>query len=861
VVSLASVQLEEGENANPFAEESYGKTLEKCQRFYETGETTMVAVSDGVDFSSAGFKVVQMKRTKRKSPNIRIDIVSTVGAIAVPNDLAVRLTDERKFVVDFGFAGSQQGVRKIKAKWIADSELPLYNNLQIDGQETGRITDICDDETACPLAEECKVDTDSPCNVFATTTTVDIERPTDTFKLFFSAIPSKDMDAEFAAELGTMWGGLCIYLGEGAVTRWPLNNGDPRNEYWIMVTGPTVDALGRPCDPLGPTATDGTGGVWQAGQPWSAADSAMNHSFRGRWGQTIQEASNFSDARTVSDYTITSLNFEHKVDEVFPAWNWSINGNNYTDWQQRGCTSAANCPDAVRIDPLLEESKDYIYHRVSGTSGENIKVTYNTMVQNLLHVLNYSKTAPVQDFGFSGRPTGFYGFPRLDLWGLPITRNAAGSPQGVGYDALTSAQREALKDFYFARYEPILRASDNLQPSLYPLYSYRSLGDGSVGNVNNNDPNAPYYSPYFKKTPWGGAAQIQTNWDQNGRDRIELCKRTGNPVYPTITTMLWGAGSTIGMGSEYNGWHFTTMCNPSCSGTGVAATSPSGVVGNCYESWRCYDLALSVEDFIDSQIKPLIDTGSEGAIIWWSPVHMTAQAPYPTQEDGHWWTYYTRTNPNITQFDINAFPTSITGPSNNRINRDTNADGTAVPEGSRVARWWFMIDQYAFNMRQEIARLGLESDPDISAWISLYPNLPAGQSSSFAVSGRIFAPARQQYYNVRYAYHQFFINTFFDGADPANANDSRLGNPFGTAMAGVGLGKGWNSPAVQRFLKVAWSKHLLHYANAAKQYIETTTYADDWNVVTAFGGQVAFDAMLNEMRDDPSGWQPDLGAM
>ena len=50
-------------------------------------------------------------------------------------------------------------------------------------------------------------------------------------------------------------------------------------------------------------------------------------------------------------------------------------------------------------------------------------------------------------------------------------------------------------------------------------------------------------------------------------------------------------------------------------------------------------------------------------------------------------------------------------------------------------------------------------------------------------------------------------------------------------------------------------------ANAAKQYVETTTYADEWNVVTAFGGQVAFDAILNEMRDDPSGWQPDLGAM
>ena len=126
-----------------------------------------------------------------------------------------------------------------------------------------------------------------------------------------------------------------------------------------------------------------------------------------------------------------------------------------------------------------------------------------------------------------------------------------------------------------------------------------------------------------------------------------------------------------------------------------------------------------------------------------------------------------------------------------------------------------MIDQYALNMRQEIQRLGLESDPDISGWISLYPNLPSGQSSQFAVSGKIFAPARQQYYNVRHAYQQFFVNTFFDGANPADANDSRLGNPFGTAMAGVGLGKGWNSPAVQRFLKIAWSKHLLHYANAA----------------------------------------------
>ena len=86
VVSLTSVQLEEAEEASPFVYEDYSKTLEKCQRFYETGTATLAVVTDGTDMSPAAFKTVQMKRTKRNRPDIFVKVESTTGPLNLDAD-------------------------------------------------------------------------------------------------------------------------------------------------------------------------------------------------------------------------------------------------------------------------------------------------------------------------------------------------------------------------------------------------------------------------------------------------------------------------------------------------------------------------------------------------------------------------------------------------------------------------------------------------------------------------------------------------------------------------------------------------------------------------------------------------------
>jgi len=857
VLSLASVQLEEGENANKFAYEDHYKTLEKCQRFYETGESNIAVVTDAANNSPGAFKLVQMKRTKRNRPDIFVKVESTTGPFDTPFDIGAASIDERKFVIEVGVTGSTPGIRKLKATWIADSEIPLYNNIQIaDDGTVGRTTTICDEETACHLAANCKLNLPAEENPGCDIVSGYLPRammtaPRSNFTMYFSEIPSAEMDAEYETALGDMWGGLCFYYYENSVEQWPYSLGepggsDPRNNYWIMITGPRYDSLGRPCDPVGPTASDGTGGVWSPiGQYWSAWDEWSRHntnrSFRGRsgWGLPSGEWHNtdIQDARTFADYAITNLDFEAKTGEVLYPSYFSNTYSNYWDWTQRGCAGPVQvngaCAGSVRIDPMLEESKDYIYHQLSGTSGENIVVTYRTMVDNLVALARYVQSAPTTDIPLAGKPTGYYGWPYVDLWGQPIVRDAANNPVGVGYNTLTPEQRSALKDYAYKRFEPILLASDYLQPSFYNLYTQAFLGDGTAGSINNNNPAGAYYSPFFKQSPWGGAAQTQQNWEDNNRDKIEIAKRAGKPIYPAISTMMWSAGQTIEMGAEYHGWHFTTMCNPSCTGSGVAATSPSGVVGNCYEGWRCWDKVMPIQDFIDTQIKPIIEMGGDGAVYWWSPSYWQVQSAARTQEMGDWWTVYTDTNPNLTQYSIADFPAEITGPDGSRWKRDDVADI------SRVARWYWVIDTYPYEMRQEIARLGLESNPTIAAWIASYPALPAGQTFSVAFDGRIFFSSRQQYFNVRYANRQFFIEYLLDGADPSNPSDPRLG-----AKAGVTPGLGWYNPALHRFLKIAWSKYQLHFATAAKQYVQTNTYAADWDVVTAFGGQVDFDNAL-----------------
>jgi len=889
VVSLASVQLEEGDTANEFAYEDHYKTLEKCQRFYEVGTSSVTTVTDGSNPTLGVFKVVQLKRTKRNKPDIFVTLDENTGHI---DTIGVGHIDERKFVVNVGVTGSEPGLRRAKFKWIADSEIPLYNNVDLDEQgNPGRTTKICAEETACHLALKCKLiaEDDPSCG------TVPGFQPraeggiaSDTFKMFFSDIPSKDMDAEFESELGDSHGGLIYYYYEGSAESWPYAHGepypgqqvtggslggsDPRNLYWCLITGPRFDALGRPCDPHGPTASDGTGGIWSPSQRWGCYDEATcnqtNRSFRGRAGWSLRSIqTDHQDARPFADYKIVNLNFAFdnatNRDVFFPSY-FKKSDSNYTDWQQRGCAGPNNCPGAKPIDPLIEASKDYIYHQLSGTMGENIVATFRTMTQNMIDLVRYTKTAPVADLPLAGKQVGFYAFPFIDLWGQPINR-VNGDPVPIGYHQLTPDQMNQLKEYSYNRMAPIYNELDYMSPSMYNLYSHRIVGSvtghdteqlGIVGSINNNDPDGPYYSPYFKQTPWPGAWQVQKNWETNNRDKIDLSKRVleTNPtslILPAVSPLFWSAGQTIWLGAEYRGWQYTTMCNPDC--IGVSGSAPSEVVGNCYEDWRCWDKVLPIEDWITTQIAPVIDGGGHGVQIWWAPIYSSEICAGSTREQGYWWSTFTDTNPNITQFNINDFPDEITGPDGSRLKRDS------VDSDLRVARWYSIIDAHPIEMYEEIKRR-YDTNPSawnstINGWFNTYGLVPEGAVSTSLVKPnptngerRILNTWQQNYFNWRHELRKMFVTYFLDGADPANPEDSRLGQ-----MAGDQLNQGWYAPALHRLLKIIWSKYLLHYSIAAKQYAENRTYAAEWNVVTAFGGQAAFNSILNEINNDPVG--------
>lgn len=872
VVSLTSVQLEEAEEASPFVYEDYSKTLEKCQRFYETGTATLAVVTDGTDMSPAAFKTVQMKRTKRNKSDIFITVEEALGGIDVTS-ATVEYSDARKFTTQVSTVGNVSGLHKLKLRWIADSELPLYNNLQINEQgNIGRTTVVCESETACTLAETCKVNVESPTpacvpGYFPQRALVQ-QNP---FKVFISEIPSSEVDSDFATELGNSWGGLCHYFYENSVETWP-NVSDDKSRYYMLVTGPRLDTTGAVVDndPNCPIASDGTGKVWSPGAAYSGATA--NKSFRGRWGWGIPTASNLQDARTVSDFAITNLDFETKTFEALAPNYFNYGWANFYDWEFRGCSGppqiAGPCPGAIRQDPMLSESVNYIYARLTGPTGQTIDVTYNSVVENSQQMVRFCQTAPASDFGFTGKPVGWYGLPFIDNWSRPLIRDANNNPISLGYENLTDEQRQQLIDYYYNRWLPLFGnetgKADYTQPSLYNLYSDAVLGNGIEGNVNNNNPSAPYYSPYFKKTPWAGASSIQTAWQRNNYDKVKLSKMYPVPSYPAIGPLFYGAGHIISWGSEYVGWHFTTMCNPSCRGTTSSTTSPSGVTGttpgSCYEGgWRCWDGYMSIENFCHTQLDPVLQNNADGVVFWWAPTFSTQLAvatasetispawPGPSGGGGAWWNSTSDTNPDLTQWNIDNFPAEITG-----TNTDVNGvlirlkrNDPNVPEISRIARWWNIIDNHPTEMKAEIDRLGL-SNASITGWLNSFATNPnTGQ--------KWLVPGRQQMFNTRYGQREFIKSYMLDGADPAAGG---MASPTGR-LAGVG----WYSPSLHRFIKVAWSKFALHYAKATKQYAETRTYADEWNEVTAFGGQVAFDAILEQIRLDPVNWIPNVGSM
>jgi hypothetical protein len=880
VVSLTSVQLEESAEASPFVYEDYNKTLEKCQRFYETGTATIAVVTDGTDMAPAAFKTVQMKRTKRNKSDIFVTVDETSGGI----DLAtaeVGYSDTRKFTVQVNTTGGIIGLHKLKLRWVADSELPLYNNLQLDEQgEVGRTTVVCDSETACTLAESCKANADAPSCVpgyFPQRSFVENGAFPTSFKVFFSEIPSSEVDSEFATELGDTWGGLCHYFYENSVETWP-NVSDDKSRYYMLVTGPRFDTNGSAVDndPNCPLASDGTGRVWAPGAAYSGANA--NKSFRGRWGWGMPDgSSNLQDARTVSDFSLTNLDFETKTFEALAPNYFNYGWANFYDWEYRGCSGppqiAGPCPGALRQDPMLSESVNYIYARLTGPTGQTIEVTYNSVVENSQQLVRFCQTAPVSDYGFSGTPVGWYGLPYIDNWSRPLIRDANNNPISLGYENLTDAQRDQLITYYYNRWLPLFGTAtgqaDYTQPSLYNLYSSTVLGTGVPGNVNNGNPSAPYYSPFMSRggrggTPWNGASTIQTAWERNNYDKVKLSKLYPVPSYPAVGPMFYGAGHIISWGSEYTGWHYTTMCNPSCRGTTTESTSPSGVTGttpgSCYEGdWRCWDVYMGIEDFCRTQLDPVLQNNGDGVVFWWSPTYSTKLAtaqvsetispawPGPSGGGNAWWNSTTDINPDLTQWNIDHFPVEITG-----TNTDANGvlirlkrNDTDVPVGSRIARWWNVIDNHPTEVKAEIDRLGM-SNASITGWLNSFTTNPnTGQKWLVA--------SRQQIYNARNGHRMFIKAYLLDGADPAAGGVS---SPTGR-LAGVG----WYSPSLHRFLKVAWSKFALHYAKAAKQYAETRTYAAEWNEVTAFGGQVAFDAILEQIRLDPLNWIPDVGSM
>ena len=188
------MQLEEGEVANTFAYEDAYKTLEKCQRFYETGTNTMTLIHNGSSVLSGVFKNVSMKRTKRISPNITVRAEDFSGAPSTnPPDLNVIRVDDRKFAmsVNVGATKGATAITRVKVKWIADSELPLYNT------ENGKTTIICADETACQVAGNCPTNIEVGCGITSRAAVTD---RTASLTRYIAEIPDSTYDATFAGD-------------------------------------------------------------------------------------------------------------------------------------------------------------------------------------------------------------------------------------------------------------------------------------------------------------------------------------------------------------------------------------------------------------------------------------------------------------------------------------------------------------------------------------------------------------------------------------------------------------------------------------------------------------------------------------
>jgi hypothetical protein len=757
------------------------------------------------------------------------------------------ISNERKFIVKYKSEDNESTVimKKLNVKWIADSEIPLYNTITLTGEVGPRTTDICEEETAYSHTSEQYLPDPNVCErnrLFASSIS------TTPFQMFFSNIPYKNMDQEYQQELGNMWGGLCFVWNEKAMDQWPYAEGepggsDPKNQMWIMITGPRYDTFGRPCDPIGPTGTDGTGGIWQpTGQtylPLPGDDSSRyttNRSFRGRsgWGLPIAGSltvnENIVDPRTYNDFTITNINSAvtelQNVKQVIHPENILVGSpadpiNSQYPWGPAG-------------NPTWTDTQ--IYHTLSGTSGEVIQVNYSNMVNNIIDLVHYIQTAPTEDVPLARKPTGLYGMPYISLWGQPIMRGDIDTnTYNKVYSALTSDEKEQLKYYSYQRVKSILSEVDIVQPG----YNYSLYTDDFLYPVSGAE--YEYPSPFFNTTtgPWNGAEVIEIGNRERIRDQYDIAKLANKPVYPFISHMMFGGGQIIEMGSEYNGFYYTNMCNPDC-------VNAHGVVGNCYENKRCWKFNMPIKDFIYQQVKPVKDKELQGFILWWSPTYSQNQSAAATREMGVWWSNYTDINPDLTQYNISLFPNQITGPENNRISIGTHWD----------------LDTYAPEIIREINRLRSENSQnpqqieETNKWINSYPLAPSEETSLYEiVNGRVFKRDRQQIYNYVYNIRKFMQHTYLDGADPMDPDDSRL-----SGMSGVSNPtetKGWHSPALNRLLKVISTKFQLHYVKAAKLWIDTETLdPTEWDVVTAFGGQEQFNSILQDIADDPIEWQP-----
>ena len=743
VLSLASVQLEEGSKAHEFAYEDYSKSLEKCQRFYEEGTATLTVLTQVGAYFPGAFKTVPMKRTKRNSPNIFITVDESTGNFTLPYDIDVHKTDARKFTVGVGVVGS--GMQRVKIKWKADSELPLYNNAE------GCTTTICSEETACHLAETCK-----PRCVGS----VMVDTTDEPFKVFVAEIPDSTLDVNFADELAENYGGLVHMFNENDIENWngTPDQGSDNGKYWILLQNNPTETC---CSPENKSVE----GRYEIGLYGSAFDPTSNHPL-------------LADQRDWIEYTHISFVAEEKHPSIIvPTYSdmtdTDINGNGIFN-------------------------RNYIWHTMTGPQGESMEITYNTAVSNLNDLASLFRSTTV-DANLRNTPRSYYGYPRLDLYSRPLITNESGEFVSVLYSSLTSEQRIQLQTFYFERYAPIVSKQEYVAPSVHNMYSSASAGDGVLGNVNDNDPDSPKYSPYFKLTPWLGFVEISNAETEHRTALISMSKRYGKPVYAYVSPTYSTSGEFIQWGNETSGNHYTTMCNPLCNADEAEAIS--GVVGNCYEGWRCWDKQMSMVDFINTQIKPIIDNGADGVVMGWTPLQTLLLATHDYGNE------LGESNPNLTQYSIDDFPSSITGPDGREWLRSWNANS---------AWWWSIIDNYPAEVIAKASQLGMD--------------LPSNYLTHI--------PSSQNFYNARYNTRLYVIQNLLGGTSPTD-DDGYLD------------GCGWNRQGVKLLLKRNISLMMLHYTKAIKTYAETGVISSDWD--SAVHG-IATLATLEAIGADPDEW-------